>query len=420
MCDGVDREAVLAEAERLAAEGFRVLAVAAGRIARPIAPERADVALGDLDFLGLAGLIDPLRAEVPDAVERCRKAGVEVRMVTGDHPVTALAIARQLGLADDPDRAIHGTELQNLANDPAELDLAVAEAGVYARVEPVQKLTIVQSLQRSGHFVAVTGDGVNDAPALHAANIGVAMGRSGTDVARGAADLILTDDNFASIVNGVEEGRVAYDNVRKVIYLLVSTGASEIVLFFLAFAFGLPLPLFAAQLLWLNLVTNGIQHVALAFEKGEPGVLDLPPRPPKQPIFDRRMIEEVLVSGAFIGIVGFLFFHWALGRGWSEFEARNGMLLLMVCFENAHVFNCRSEWRSAFRVPFRANRFLFVAVAAAQGVHIGAMYVPGLSDVLRIEPVSFEAWLPVAGLALGLVAAMEIFKLMRPRPQRTA
>jgi magnesium-transporting ATPase (P-type) len=420
MCDGVDREAVLAEAERLAAEGFRVLAVAAGRIARPITPERADVALGDLDFLGLAGLIDPLRPEVPDAVERCRKAGVEVRMVTGDHPVTALAIARQLGLADDPEHAIHGNELQNLSNDPAELDLAVAQAVVYARVEPVQKLTIVQSLQRSGHFVAVTGDGVNDAPALHAANIGVAMGLSGTDVARGAADLILTDDNFASIANGIEEGRVAYDNVRKVIYLLVSTGASEIILFFLAFAFDLPLPLFAAQLLWLNLVTNGIQHVALAFEKGEPGVLDQPPRPPKQPIFDRRMIEEVLVSGAFIGIVGFLFFHWALGRGWSEFEARNGMLLLMVCFENAHVFNCRSEWRSAFRVPFRANRFLFAAVAAAQGVHIGAMYVPGLSDILRIEPVSLQTWLPVAGLALGLIAAMEIFKLLRPRPQRRA
>jgi magnesium-transporting ATPase (P-type) len=415
MCDGVDREAVLAEAERLAAEGFRVLAVAAGRIARPITPERADVALGDLDFLGLAGLIDPLRPEVPDAVERCRKAGVEVRMVTGDHPVTALAIARQLGLADDPEHAIHGNELQNLSNDPAELDLAVAQAVVYARVEPVQKLTIVQSLQRSGHFVAVTGDGVNDAPALHAANIGVAMGLSGTDVARGAADLILTDDNFASIANGIEEGRVAYDNVRKVIYLLVSTGASEIILFFLAFAFDLPLPLFAAQLLWLNLVTNGIQHVALAFEKGEPGVLDQPPRPPTQPIFDRRMIEEVLVSGAFIGVVGFLFFHWALGRGWTEFEARNGMLLLMVCFENAHVFNCRSEWRSTLRVPFRANRFLFLAVIAAQSVHIGAMYVPGLSDVLRIAPVSLEAWLPVAGLALGLVAVMEIYKLLRPR-----
>ena len=172
------------------------------------------------------------------------------------------------------------------------------------------------------------------------------------------------------------------------------------------------------QLLWLNLVTNGIQDVALAFEKGEPGVLDRPPRPPKQPIFDRRMIEQVLVSGAFIGVVGFLFFGWTLDRGWTEFEARNGVLLLMVCFENAHVFNCRSEWRSAFRVPFRANRFLILAVLAAQSVHIGAMYVPGLSDVLRIQPVSFETWLPVAGLALGLVAVMEIFKALRPRPRR--
>jgi len=415
MCDGVDRDAILSEADRLAAQGYRVLAVAAGEMTGPIPAEDAEGRLIGLEFLGLAGLIDPLRAEAPDAVNRCRRAGVSVRMVTGDHPLTALAIARDLGLADRADEVVRGVELQEIGDDTEELDVAVGGAAVFARVEPVQKLAIVQSLQRQGHFVAVTGDGVNDAPALHAANIGVAMGEGGTDVARGASDLILTDDNFASIVNGVEEGRIAYDNVRKVIYLLISTGAAEIVLFFLSFAFGLPLPLFAAQLLWLNLVTNGIQHVGLAFERGEPGVLDQPPRPPTQPIFDRRMIEQVLVSGAFIGVVGFFFFHFVLNSGWGEFEARNALLLLMVLFENVHVFNCRSEWRSAFRVPFASNPFLIIAVIVAQSIHIGAMYVPGLNDVLHIQPVTFETWLQTAILALGLIGLMEIYKIVRPR-----
>ncbi|MCW5698212.1 MAG: HAD-IC family P-type ATPase [Rhodospirillales bacterium] len=415
MCDWIDRDVMLAEADKMAADGLRVLAVAVGEVDGVMTPEAAEGRLNGLTFLGFAGLMDPLREEVPDAVDRCRRAGIAVRMVTGDHPVTALAIAKQLQLAEGPSHVVEGVALQDLQTDPAEQDLAIAGASVFARVEPVQKLDIVRSLQKQGHFVAVTGDGVNDAPALHTANIGVAMGKGGTDVARGASDLILADDNFASIVNGVEEGRIAYDNIRKVIYLLISTGAAEIVLFMLCFLFGLPLPLFAVQLLWLNLVTNGIQHVALAFEKGEPGILDQPPRPPNQPIFDRRMTEQVLLSGAFIGVVGFVFFRWGMSQGWSEFGARNALLLLMVCFENAHVFNCRSEWRSVFRLRVFSNPMLMVAVVAAQGVHLGAMFVPGLRDVLDIQPISFEGWIEVAALSVALVAVMEIFKFLRPR-----
>jgi magnesium-transporting ATPase (P-type) len=220
---------------------------------------------------------------------------------------------------------------------------------VFARVEPQQKLDIVQSLQRQGHFVAVSGDGANDAPALRAAQVGIAMGKSGTDVARETAELIITDDDFNSMVAGVEEGRIAYANVRKVIFLLISTGAAELVLFTLALITGLPLPLLAVHLLWLNLVTNGIQDVALAFEPGEGDELKRPPRPPHESIFNRIMIERVVISALTIGIVAFLLYQWLLNQGYTMEEARNGTLLLMVLFENIHVFNSRSETRSAFR-----------------------------------------------------------------------
>jgi Ca2+-transporting ATPase len=418
MCGGVDRATALDEGAAIAAAGYKVLAVAQGRIVAPTRDSHGPQDLADLDFLGFVGIIDPVRPEVPDAVGQCRAAGVDVRMVTGDHPETARAIATELGIATGAE-ALTGSELAEIAADPEELDIAIASAKIFARVEPLQKLTIVESLQRQGEFVAVTGDGANDAPALRVAHLGVAMGESGTDVARGAADLILTDDNFTSIVGGIEEGRIAYDNVRKVVYLLISTGAAEIVVFFLSLFAGLPLPLFAVQLLWLNLVTNGIQDVALAFEKGEPGVLTRPPRPPRQRIFDRRMIQEVVISGVFIGVVAFAFFWWALRHGWNEFDARNALLLLMVLFENVHVFNCRSETRSAFRVPFGANPFVVIAVVVAQACHIGAMYTPGLSDVLAIRPVSGETWFQTLFLAVMLLIVMEGYKAFVGRSSAT-
>ncbi len=414
LCSGSDAEQLRVEADRMAAQGYRVLAVARGPATLEEARAVSADALSGLTFLGLAGLIDPVRPEVPEAIERCRMAGISVRMVTGDHPGTALAIARELGIASDPREVVTGAELARHDRPDDHFDRRVAEARVFARVEPVQKLDIVAAYQRGGEVVAVTGDGVNDAPALDAADIGVAMGLGGTDVARGAADLILTDDNFASIVAGIEEGRVAYDNVRKLIFLLVATGLGEIVLFLLAIVFDRPIPLFAVQLLWLNLVTNGIQHMALAFEKAEPDIGKRPPRPPGEALFDRRMVSQVLTAGTYMGAMAFVFFEWCLTQGMAEAEARNMVLLLMVLFENAHVLNARSERRSVFQVPLSDNWFLVLAVVGAQGLHIAAMHLPGLRTILDVQPISWTDWLTVAMMAVSLIVVIEIYKRVMP------
>jgi len=408
------------EALQLAQNGYRVLAVASGILTMPDEKQPWEEAqLPPLNLLGLVGFIDPLRPEAKDAVKECRQAGVEVAMVTGDHPATALAIARELGIARSEEEVVSGSDLEVLTLAGSEgFAEKVAASRVFARVSPLQKFQIVETLVSSGQFVAVTGDGVNDAPALRKANIGVAMG-SGTDVAKETAAMIVTDDNFASIVAGIREGRYAYDNVRKVTYLLISTGAAEIILFALAVLSGLPLPLFAVQLLWLNLVTNGIQDVALAFEGGEPGAMARPPRRPKEGIFNPLMIQQTMVSGLTIGLVAFGVWSWLLKSGLDEFAARNKILLLMVLFENLHVFNCRSENESAFRVPLRRNLVLVFGVLAAQGLHLLSMQVPFMQAVLRTSPVSLKEWLIFLGAALPVLAAMEIFKISRRSSTRT-
>ena len=407
----IDFEHINRQSEELAAQGYRVLALVSGEMKKEnVFSEKT---LKNLTFLALVGVIDPLRSEAKEAVIACKQAGIEVAMVTGDHPVTAFAIARELGLADDQKQVITGYELNQTNNNSDEFDALVSTARVFARVEPTQKLNIVHSLQRSGHFVAATGDGANDAPALKAAEVGVAMGKYGTDVAREASELIITDDNFSSIVAGIEEGRVAYNNVRKVIFLLISTGAAEIVLFILALFSGLPLPLLAVQLLWLNLVTNGIQDVALAFEPAEGNELKSPPRSPAEGVFNRIMIERVLLSSLVIGVVAFLVFQYLYEQGYGLDAARNGTLLLMVLFENIHVFNSRSETRSVFTHNPLRNHFLLFGTLAAQLIHIGAMYTPWISDVLHIQPVSLDYWLDMLLISITVLIVMEGHKLVR-------
>jgi len=413
----IEPEEILAQEQALADQGYRVLAIADGDITLDPRQVFSREHLSGLTLLGLVAMSDPLRPEAKDAVDACGRAGIEVSMVTGDHPLTALSIARDLGLAREPDEVVSGTEISDaIAEGEHAVDELVTDSRIFARVEPQQKLAIVESLQRAGHFVAVTGDGVNDAPALRAAQVGIAMGESGTDVARETAAIVLTDDNFASIVAGVEEGRIAYGNIRKVIFLLISTGAAEIVLFALALLADVPLPLVAVQLLWLNLVTNGIQDVALAFEPGEGNELTRAPRPPHEPIFNRLMIERVLLSALVIGGLAFGAYQWLLAQGYEVETARNATLLLMVLFENVQAFNSRSESLSVFRHNPLRNKLLFFGTIAAQLVHIGAMYTPGLRDVLGVQPVSFEQWAELLVLALILLAVMELYKALRRLP----
>ncbi len=401
--------------ENMAKEGYRTLAFAHAVV--PKVMRAADFGREDLkglSLLGLVGMIDPLRQEAKAAVKACHKAGIRACMITGDHPATAFAIARELELTEKPEEVVTGAQLRETKElgETALLTL-VAKANVYARIEPSQKVDIVTALQASGHFVAVTGDGVNDAPALTASHVGVAMGKRGTDVAKECADLVIADDNFSSIVAGVEEGRIAYQNIRKVIFLLISTGAAELVLFFLSLLSGLPLPLTAVQLLWLNLVTNGIQDVALAFEPREGNEMSKPPRKPQEPIFNRIMIERTLISACVIGALAFLTFQTLLASGFEIDAARNSTLLLMVLFENVHAFNSRSESRSVFyHNPFN-NPLLFFGILIAQAVHIIAMYTPGLSTVLGMQPVSFSHWIELMFVALVILLVMETHKWFR-------
>ncbi len=386
----IDKAALEAQFTELASRGYRIIALA-----------KRTSAHGDHE------------------IEKCRTGGIEVAMVTGDHPATAKSIAQELGLCDADATVVTGPMLDEAsARGQVAVDQLIRPARVFARIEPTRKAQIVESFMRDGHFVAVTGDGVNDAPAMRQAHAGIAMGKRGTDVAKETADLIVTDDNFSSIVAGIEQGRVVYNNIRKVIGLLVATGFSAILLFFLCVMAGLPMPMIAVQLLWLNLVANGFQDVALAFEPKEGGELSVKPRSPHEPVFDKHIIEHVLVVGSWMGLVAFLNFQWTLDQGQTIEEARNLTLMLMVLFGNIHALSSRSEFRSLFRIPLLRNPFLMLAVPLAQLAHIGAMYVPGLSDVLQIQPISLAEWLQLLALAMSLVIVEELHKvLIRKRRQ---
>ena len=410
----LNAEPIREAAAEMAASGLRVLAMAY----RPTTSDRIDGSLiaDELTFAGLQGMEDPVRPEAVEAIRATHQAGIRVLMVTGDHVDTARAIGRQLGLDPEGAGALEGHAITALSDE--ELDRDLRRVNIYARVAPEHKLRIVRRLREQGEVVAVTGDGVNDAPALREAHLGIAMGRTGTDVAKEASDMVLADDNFATITAAVEEGRVIFSNIRKVTFFLLSTAVGEILAIMVAIAMGWPLPFVAAQILWINLVTNGLQDVALAFEPGEPGLLRRAPRPRREGVLTRRLLER-------LGAVGLVLAAGTLGIFWWTWQstgdvdlARTVAMTQMVVFQFFHVFNCRSLDRSVFEIPLLANRFLFVSLVAALGAHLAVLYTPWLQTVFRTQPLTPATWAMIVLIGTAVIAGGELDKWWSRRRHR--
>lgn len=408
-CDKVDEKNLNKQNEDLAKGGFRMIALASGRVPKKNEYTASD--LKNLTYKGMLAFIDPIRKEAISSIKECREAGIKVLMITGDHPLTALSIAKDLGLATKESEVTTGLEIESeFAKGEKNFDKFIKQKRVFARVTPIEKLHIVESLKRQGEFVAVTGDGVNDAPALKAANIGVAMG-SGTDIARATADMIIVDDNFTSIVAGVMEGRIAYANIRKIIYFLISCGVAEVVFFLISILLNLPMPLVAIQLLWLNVVTDGIQDFALSFEKGTKDILKQPPIKPQESIFNKTLLQEILVAGGIIGIIVLIVWYYLIDVVAMDTEmARGYIMCLMVFIQNIHVFNCRSEDKSAFKVPLKNNWLIVGGVVCSIILQIIVMEVPFLSQFLQTTSIPFINLVYLFLIACSILVLVEIYK----------
>ncbi|MDA8218900.1 MAG: HAD-IC family P-type ATPase [Dehalococcoidales bacterium] len=408
----LDRNAVVEQNQRLAAEGLRVLAMAYQDVGLDVEQiDHHDVEHG-LVFAGLQGLLDPPREEAVEAVTKCKRAGMRVVMITGDHKLTAKAVADRMGISvDGGAEAIDGTTLEHMSDE--DLFERVEEVSVYARAAPDHKLRVVRQLRRRGEVVAVTGDGVNDAPALKQADIGVAMGITGTDVAKEASDMVLADDNFATIYAAVEEGRIVFDNIRKVIMFLIPTGLGLVLTIIVSIAIRLPLPFLPAQVLWINLVTNGLQDVAMAFEPGEKDIGLRPPRDPREGMLTRLMIERTVLVGIVL-LLGTLFtFTWQLTSGADLGYARTVAVTTMVLFQNFHIFNSRSFTRPFYTMNPFSNRFLLASIVAALGLQITALYWGPLQFILSIHPLALGEWLVIVPVAATVLLAVEVDKAVR-------
>ena len=421
------RREILAAAAALADKALRVLAHAWREEPRPASmpasaaeesAPRVDIVEEELVFAGLAGMIDPPRQEVHQAIATCRSAGIRPVMITGDHPATALAIGRELGLVDaDDGQALTGADLDGL--DDVALVERVQQVAVYARVSAEHKLRVVKAWQHRGEVVAMTGDGVNDAPAVRAANIGIAMGVTGTDVTKEASDMVLTDDNFASIVNAIEEGRGIYDNIQKFIHYLLSCNAGEVVLMFVAAVVGWPAPLAAIQILWLNLVTDGLPALALGLEPAEQDIMARPPRPPRESVIPPRRGLLILTHGLLVGVVSLIAF-WVSWRGEPsrEAEARTITFCVAAFAQLFFVIGCRSERRTAFSLGFFGNPYLLLAILLSGLLQLAVVMLPGVQSVFEIERALQQEWALVLGLALLPVTVIELAKLVPFRGSR--
>ncbi len=406
----LDADAVLQEAEHLAAQGLRVMAFACRSWPQlPPTPD-VDAIESGLALIGLIGLIDPPREEAAAAVRDCISAGIRPVMITGDHPATALAIARRLGIVPEgATEVLTGAELSDM--DEAALKTRVLDVRVYARVDPAQKIRIVQALQSHGQFVAMTGDGVNDAPALKAADIGVAMGKGGTDVAREAASLVLLDDNFATIVAAVREGRRIYDNIRKFVRYAMTGNAAEVLTLALAPMFGLPLPLLPIHILWVNLVTDGLPGLALAAEPAERGIMRRPPRAPNESLFAHGMGWQILLGGGLLAALCLGLQHWAIQGGDAHWQTM--VFTVLTLGQMALVLAIRSDTDSLFTQGLMSNKLLLGAVGLTFALQMATIYVPWLNPIFKTQPLAaWELGLCIALASVGFVA-VELHKAWR-------
>ncbi len=409
------KKKILAANEKFAGEALRVL----GFAYKELKKDKKDDWEKDLVFVGLQGMIDPPRKEVRDAIKRCRTAGIKVVMITGDFIGTAKAIAGELGIEG---RAVQGSELEKM-----DLDKEVESIGVYARVNPEDKMMIVDALKRRGHVVAMTGDGVNDAPALKKSDLGIAMGITGTDVAKEASDMILTDDNFASIVNAVEEGRTIYDNIRKFVVYLLSSNIGEILVVFSSILLGLPLPVVVTQLLWINLVTDGLPATALSVDPAENGIMEIKPRKKDSNIIGKKLgftmfLMGLVMMAATIGI----FVYYLMQGGWTfgtpitesndalyRYASTIAFTTLMM-LQMFNVLNARSQRRSIFNATLFHNRWLWLAIGSSIGLHLLVLYTP-LGFLFRTVPISFTDWIIITIVSSSVLFAGEILKLFGVR-----
>ncbi|AKF25881.1 hypothetical protein YH65_00705 [Sulfurovum lithotrophicum] len=395
---------------QLARNGLRTLALAKRVLPKGIKLD-ADAVENDLVLLGVVGIIDPPRPEVHHAIQTARTAGINVVMITGDAPLTAMAIAKEVGL--DARHGITGSQLDTLDDDA--LKNAIHEGAIFARTTPADKMRIIKILQDEGLVTAMTGDGVNDAPALKKADIGIAMGMRGTDVARGAADMILLDDNFASIINAVREGRRQYDNIKKFVTYLLSSNIGEVIAIFVNILLGGPLILLPVQILWMNLVTDGMTAVALGMEKAEKGVMHRPPRASSESFLQYRGIIMIILLGGYIGGATLWIFHHYLSSGLPEAQAiglaQTAAFTAIIILEKMNVFNYRSLHAPIYTMGFFSNKWLIAAWITTVSLQVAAVYVPFLQEALHTVPLGWKDWLLIFEISLPIFVVTELYKI---------